>query len=131
MIALTRLSPQCRAEISLRMGRILQKFEKMGINSCPDIISPENCEYVAQLLAVEAAVLGHVRSKQDRDIVMRVCDQFLASGIPELRGWAIWQMKKQESLIQSEMQSCEVILTKLLQALEDLEAQSEVMATCT
>lgn len=123
MIALTRLSPQVCASVLRRTQHNIQNFTNLGIDSRPDVISLENCEYVSKLLAIEAAIPEHVRTPHDRDIVMRVCDQFLASDIPELQKWAIAELKEQEARIQSEIQSRETVLTGLLEKLESLETR--------
>lgn len=106
MIALTRLSPQVCASVLRRTQHNIENFTNLGIDSRPDVISLENCEYLSKLLAIEAAIPEHVRTPHDRDIVMRVCDQFLASDIPELQKWAIAELKEQETRIQLEIQNC-------------------------
>jgi len=123
MIALTRLSPQVCASVSRRTQHNIGKFSDLGIDSRLDVISLENVEYVSKLLAIETAIPDHVRSPHDREIVLRVCDQFCASDIPELREWAIAELKKQQTQIQLEIQNCETALTELLQRLESLETR--------
>jgi len=126
MINFTRPLPQLGAEILQRTERNLRKFSDLGIDSRLDVISFENVEYLAKLLAQERALPGYVRNSQDRDILLRVCDQFCASGIPELREWAIEQLSKDKQELEEQIQNCEAVISAMLDRLSRLEE-----ATCS
>lgn len=121
MIKFTRPLPQLGAEILQRTERNLRKFSDLGIDSRLDVISFENVEYVANLLAQEAALPGYVRDAQDRDIVLRVCDQFLASDIPELCEWAILELRRNRQELEQQIQKCQAAISEMLDRLEQLE----------
>lgn len=120
-INFTRPLPQLGAEILQRTEQNLRKFEDLGIDARLDVISFENVEYVAKLLAQEKALPGYMRSPRDWDLVLRVYDQFLASGIPALKAWAIRRLNKDKQELEHQIAKCQDSLSDMLDSLEQLE----------